>query len=349
MSRHLPRPRPGRPALRRGPDGVQFGLDPRRAVVVDGLTELASAALVRLDGTLQRAEVLRAAPELETLLDELGARGTLCDDVEPGLLPEVRRARHRPDIAALGLEQGDAAAERTFARRHRSVVAVRGHDRAAALVAVGLAAAGVGTVVVQGPDRTTTMADLTPVGPFEPGASWLACVGESVRRQGAHPVDLASRRRRPAVTVVCSAADADLPWCDPELTDDLLADDLVHLPVAVCAGAALVGPLVVPGRTACLWCLDHRSRDLDAAWPALTDQLRLRHAVTRTQALATAGVAAALAVTHALAVVDGAPLPVTAGAQVAMRAPDHLASVRPVVRHPVCGCGWGGATRTIGA
>ena len=94
---------------------------------------------------------------------------------------------------------------------------------------------------------------------------------------------------------------------------------------------------------------DRAACDRDAAWPALTDQLRLRHAVTRAQSMAAATAAAALAVAQVLAVVDGSTSIVTLGAQLAVRGPDHLADVVPVTRHPVCGCGWGDTTRTIGA
>ena len=350
MSHHLPRTRPARPALRRGVDRVQFGLDPSRAVTVEGLSDVASMALLRLDGSTPRADAVRLSPELAPVLDALAARGALDDERAARSLSDQRRRRHAPDIAALALDRASTeSAERAFARRQRTVVAVRGNDRAAALVAVGLAAAGIGTVALDGPDRETALADLTPVGPFEPHVSWRDSVAESVRRQGAPPVALTARRDGPAVAVVCSAADADLPWCDPELTDDLLADGVVHLPVAVSAGAAVVGPLVVPGSGPCLWCLDRAACDRDAAWPALTDQLRLRHAVTRAQSMAAATAAAALAVAQVLAVVDGSTSIVTLGAQLAVRGPDHLADVVPVTRHPVCGCGWGDTTRTIGA
>lgn len=349
MSHLLPRTRPARPALRRAADRVQFGLDPDRATTVEGLSGTASSALLRLDGTTPRTGALALCPELGGVLDALHARGILDDERRSPALSSVRRSRLAPDIAAAALERSSTeAAERAFAARHRGAVAVRGNDRAAALVAVGLAAAGVGTVALEGPDRRTCLADLTPAGPFEPDVSWRDAVAESVRAQGAHPVAVGARARRPTVTVVCSAADVDLPWCDPELADDLLADDLVHLPVAVSAGRGLVGPLVVPGSGPCLWCLDHRSRDRDAAWPALTDQVRLRHPVSRTQAMPAAAAAAAAAVAQVVAVIDGADV-LTLGAQLAFEAPDHVAHVLPVTRHPVCGCGWAGGTRTIGA
>ncbi len=351
MSRHLPVTRPGRPVLRRGRDQVQLGVDPERAVVVEQLSDDAGTALLRLDGVTGRHELLRLAPELGDVLDELQHRGLIDDDPGPTSgLSAVRRERLAPDIAGLALTASSTAEGlRLMARRARTAVVVRGNDRAAAHVATGLASAGVGIVALQGPDRLVSAADLTPVGPFEPHVSWREEMSAALRRQGAHPTSLGMRSRRPALAIICSAADVDLPWTDPELADDLLADGLAHLAVAVAGDCARVGPLVVPGHTACLWCLDRRSCDVDPAWPALTDQVRLRHATARAQSGLLASVAAAFAVAQALQVIDSgeSATPVSLGAQVEFRAPDCLGRVVPVVRHPVCGCGWGGVAVTM--
>ncbi len=339
MSRNLPRARAGRPLLRRGPDRVQVGLDPTTALVVEGLTDIASAALLRLDGTTGRHDLLSLAPELEGVLDVLEERGAL-EDAPGSTLAAWRRQRHDADLAALALTTGSTpAAEQVLVRRARSSVVVRGTDRAAAHVAVGLAAAGVGTVALEGPDRRATAADVAVFAPWEAGVSWRDQVADAVRRLGAHPVRVGVRA--PALVVVCAAADADVPWTDPELCDDLVADGVVHLPVAVSGAAARVGPMVVPGITPCLWCLDLRARDLDPAWPALADQLRLRHPRARAHDGVLAAAAAVLAVAEALRVLDGSGDPATYAAQLHLQAPSAVPREVPVVRHPVCGCGWG--------
>ena len=124
---------------------------------------------------------------------------------------------------------------------------------------------------------------------------------------------------------------------------------MAHLPVAVTADAARVGPLVLPGRSACLWCLDQRHRERDVAWPALVDQVRLHHPVARAQSSSLATAAAALAVAQALQVVDtpGTQQPLSIGAILELRSPDAVARVLPVSVHPLCGCGWAGGTRTM--
>lgn len=352
MSRYLPRPRPGLPFLRRARDRVQIGLDPRTAVVVDRLTDDAGTALLHLDGTRTTADLVDAHPELAGLVEQLHERGLIADEPgAPGLVAAHKQQRYADDLAALAHAHGSAGALRVLARRGRSTVVVRGDDRAAAQIAVGLAAAGVGTVVVEAGDRAATVVDLTPSGPHEPEVMWREQVGAAVRSQGARPTSASVRGTRPSAVVVCSSADADLPWTDPELADDLLADGVPHLAVAVSGSTALVGPFVLPGSSACLWCLDHRHRDADPAWPALVDQLRLHHPRSHASLGIAASAAAAVAVAHVLQVVDhGATArPSSLDAQVELRAPDLLATRRPVVRHPACGCGWAGVGTTMDA
>jgi bacteriocin biosynthesis cyclodehydratase domain-containing protein len=350
MSRFLPSPRPGLPVLRRARDRVQIGLDPRTAVVVDHLSDRASSALVHLDGSRTLAEIAATQPGLGPILDTLQARGLLDDG--PGrstAISQHRRARYADDLAAWALAHDTAGAERLLARRGRATVVVRGDDRAAAHIAVCLAAAGVGTVALEGRDRAVATSDLTPVGPFEPELPWREQVAAAVRAQGARPSPSSARGLRPSAVVVSSSADTDLPWTDPELADDLLADGVPHLAVAVAGPSALVGPFVIPGVSACLWCLDHRQRDGDPAWPALTDQLRLHHPASRASLGITAAAAAAVAVAHVLQIVDdgASARPASVDAQVELRAPDLLATRVPVVRHPVCGCGWEGVGTTM--
>jgi hypothetical protein len=351
MSRHLPLTRAGLPFLRRGRTAVQVGVDPERAVVVERLSDVAASALLHLDGLTGRHDIVRLAPELGAVLDTLHERGLLDDDPGPvATLSRSRRERLTADLAAHAIASAStSSALQLLARRARSTVVVRGTDRAAAHIAVGLAAAGVGSVALQGRDRVVGLGDLTPVGPHEPDVSWRDEVAEAVRRQGAHPTTLAMRTKRPALVVVSSAADIDLPWTDPELADDLLGDGVAHLAVAVAADAARVGPLVVPGSTACLWCLDRRQCDSDPAWPALADQVRLGHPVARAHSGVLAAVAGAFAVAQVLQVVDRADdaAPVTRDAQVEFRVPDALGRRLPLVRHPLCGCGWDGNTDTM--
>ena len=80
---------------------------------------------------------------------------------------------------------------------------------------------------------------------------------------------------------------------EPRRAAALVAADVPHLPIVFGAASVEVGPLVVPGRTACLACLAAHRRDADPAWPLLAAQLIGRPATPPDPVLATeaAGVA----------------------------------------------------------
>jgi hypothetical protein len=58
-----------------------------------------------------------------------------------------------------------------------------------------------------------------------------------------------------------------------ELGDECLRADVPHLVVALRDACGVIGPLVLPGRTACLRCIDTERSAVDAAWPAILAQL----------------------------------------------------------------------------
>ena len=107
-----------------------------------------------------------------------------------------------------------------------------------------------------------------------------------------------------------------------------LRDDVPHLPVGFEQQAALVGPLVVPGRTPCLSCRDAHERERDPAWPTLHAQL-----VGRPVAISAARIAHAAAL---VARVLRTPTP-SAGLMVRV-SPDGRNAWRSVRHHEECPC-----------
>lgn len=91
------------------------------------------------------------------------------------------------------------------------------------------------------------------------------------------------------------AASADCPTVllcgavvPPHLARAFMRADAMHAPITLDSHRAVVGPLVVPGRTACLACLWQHERDRDDAWPVLATQLVARRgADPPTRSLAT--------------------------------------------------------------
>ena len=113
------------------------------------------------------------------------------------------------------------------------------------------------------------------------------------------------------------------------------AGDRPHLVVRGSDLGVSVGPLVVPGRTACLRCEDLHRTDRDPAWPRLLVQLsRPRLRAPRPAREHWAAGAAALHVAGWLA----GELPDSLGAALELDAGGAL-RVRALRPHPGCGCG----------
>lgn len=60
---------------------------------------------------------------------------------------------------------------------------------------------------------------------------------------------------------------------DPRTSAALLSADITQLPVVITAHGVRVGPLIVPGHTACLHCAELHHIDRDPAWPTMATQL----------------------------------------------------------------------------
>jgi len=121
---------------------------------------------------------------------------------------------------------------------------------------------------------------------------------------------------------------------DRVLTRDLTAAGVPHLVVRAEPERAVIGPFVVPGRTACVACTDLVRRDLDSDWPHLLAQLcRTEHVpAPRQTAWAAATASAQLAAWRA------GRGPETMSTTLELDAFTGALGVRQWPRHPDCGC-----------
>ncbi|MFI7444180.1 ThiF family adenylyltransferase [Nonomuraea indica] len=92
---------------------------------------------------------------------------------------------------------------------------------------------------------------------------------------------------------------------DRVLVNELMELGIPHLLASAFEGHGSVGPLVLPGRTACLHCLDLTRRDGDPAWPVVTALLGGYPPGEIACDTTLATLVAATAVGHALACLDG--------------------------------------------
>lgn len=136
---------------------------------------------------------------------------------------------------------------------------------------------------------------------------------------------------------------ADAPHPDVPALLDARALDRPHLHVGAFGARAVVGPLVIPGRTSCLRCAHLHRRDADPAWPLVAVQwaqaigsLRIRPADPLLLRLA-ADQAALLVRRH----IDAPGEPgAWSGYALDLRLPDVEVERRERPPHPMCGCLW---------
>lgn len=116
---------------------------------------------------------------------------------------------------------------------------------------------------------------------------------------------------------------------DPALHGLWLRRDVAHLPVILGDSSVAIGPLVEPGRTACLLCLHRHATDADPAWPAIASQLWGRASPAETEL-----VASEVAAIVARAVLSGdAP-----SSQIVLNVESGTQTRQAFEVHPDCGC-----------
>jgi hypothetical protein len=315
--------------LWRNPALLQVELGTRRTIV-EGLDPPRLRAL--LAGTADAGTSHSVPPRTAAQLCAAGLLWTA-----PRADPDPRRVPPRawlaPELTALTVRHGEQAAMK-LADRARCVVAVHGHSRTAAHIAALLAASGVGRVVVND-SSAARLATAVPGGacPADEGRALAAVAADAVARAApgteTSPLPFGER---PDLVVLAT----DEP-VEREQRDALHARECAHLLVQLGAGFGVVGPLVLPGLTSCLGCLDRHRLDRDPGWPALAVQLAQPPRAGTPAGAALATVVAGLAALQALAHLDGEGSAAIEGT-LELHLPDWRLRRRSWPLHPSCGC-----------
>jgi hypothetical protein len=302
-----------RPALRSGlqplwrdGDTVQVGVDPRRAVAVSGMR--GAADVIRLlDGSRSRDQVVA----------EAGQRG----------VPAAVTERVITLLAAAGaIIDFPADAMRSMPRELRqqlapvlAVASLAGQDADGGVRL--LARRSATTVHIRG---CGLIADLVTDLLTRSGLAAGTADGCAGRPQLDRQPDLAVLVGHP----------------QPEQVAELQRQRVPHLAVCVSEAIGVVGPLVQPGRTACLRCLDLARVDRDPAWPLILAQLPAGRmdATSGDAMLATA--VAAQAAAQAVAFADRSELAAaTANGTLELALPTWQWRRRTWPPHQACTCG----------
>ncbi|WP_033290329.1 ThiF family adenylyltransferase [Amycolatopsis jejuensis] len=254
---------PGIHVLERDGNEIQFGLDARHGVIAGGLPAPIVDVVRRLDGRRALDDVLLAVGEhrdqFQLLLKQLTALGLVTEAarhsakrVETGLW-SLRARHYQPALTD---------------RRRQSLIAIQGNGRIAVAVAVLLATAGVGHLDIRAAG-TVTEADLgSGLTPTELGQPRQRAIRTVVARVAPEVSTARNQRRVPDLVLL---TDTLVP--PPEEVAELVDAGISHLPARVCEGTGVVGPLVEPGRSACLRCCDLHRTDEDSSWPRIATQL----------------------------------------------------------------------------
>ncbi|MCY0956614.1 ThiF family adenylyltransferase [Streptomyces sp. H27-H5] len=348
---------------------VQFGVTPAHAVVLGPVDTATGAFMDRIDGT-RGIDLLRAEGaamglsegRVDELIRRLAGAGLLDDATVGG--PRAQAVRRRPeslerlgpDLASLSLVRREPGGDlRAVAARRAIRVQVRGSGRVGAVIAAVLAGAGVGRVEVLDGGRVQP-ADVAPggLGSGSVGRLRAEAAGALVRAAapGRAPRAGEAEGPEPALSlVVVAPRDGLQAWApDPETAADWVATGTPHLYAGVLEGTGLVGPLVLPGATACAGCMERDRIDRDPAWPRMLVQWRSAHRRRATAAcdLGLASAVAGLAAGHALSFLDGR-LPASTGARWEAALPGlswEPSEVRPHVDCPCSAAGVAEATPT---
>lgn len=339
----------GRPALKAGliplwrdRDTLQIGIDPRRAVALSGLGK-AAAVLTLLDGARDADEVVRTAqaygisPEAASRVLSLLSQAGVLQEYPAELhrtLPDYLRARLAPELAcatlAYGLGDGGA---RVMERRRFAHVRIHGAGRIGACVATFLAASGVAWVSCTD-EELARPGDLAPAGLSEPdvGTPRAAGMARAIARVSPE-VRTDDDSSIPDLVVLTGVAPHD-----EELIRGLMLNRIPHLTVRAAEAIGVVGPLVVPGKSACLRCVHLLKAAADPAWPRVLAQSAeaTPHACDTVLAAATAALTSA----QALAFIDGAgPEPAAANGTLELVLPHWQWKRRTWPAQPACPCG----------
>lgn len=334
--------RGGLPVLWRREGESQIGVEAGSAVVLTGLTTAEQHWLDLLERDRSEDELLTAArnhgialERATAVLTTLESHGLLTRRLEDpaldrsGLLPEEEywQRHHTTMGASMNPDDGPGL----VARRANRVVAVMGLGRVGVTVACALAAGGVGTVLVA--DRRVVGRGDVGLGAFMPhdvGRPREERARALLRGHHEQVATSAPARTRPDLVIMCVQDVAEPPRLRP-----LMREDIPHLLVAQHELSVLVGPLVVPGLSPCVRCMELQRSDADPCWPALATQLLGRR---ERRLPVTLGLwAASLAAGQALAFLDHRETDVL-GASLVIDAASTTPHRHRWQHHPHCGC-----------
>jgi len=329
--------RPGSIVLNCGDGTAQFGLDRRFAIRIGGFESneigwLQEAARrdkppVALAPNYSIAEH-RVSEIITTLRNaELLLTNPTPPKARTFIINEIAAPTCLAELPALSSLRPDGNGHQTLLTRAQQTVAITSGCRIGAGLALLLATAGVGRIIMLDTSPVAPT-DLSPYRVTHLGASRLAALKKLVAAIA--PAVSVSAEGTPDVVVSVEFGTQTSPYFGP-----LLALATPHLPIATQEASAEVGPFVLPNRSACSHCLQLGRAQSDASWPTIVASVAQQAAVGIEATVACGAISVAGG--QVLSYLDGAR-PALLNRLAAISAPDVLPRLTEIAPHPDCGC-----------
>ncbi len=303
---------PNQPALWRDPKRMQLGVG-NDQLVLKNLTK----AQEQLIGLLYRGIADESLPEMNR---HLGLSQTesdeVIDQVGPLLLRQPEQQSLEPELSSeyiasafseiirASLVHGVDGRQVLAARSKRSVH-IEDLSKPGLAVALGLAAAGVGHIVTHD-QGLVAREDLGPTGyPSQLGGQpRIEALRALLAASPNHSyVSLGQRLSEKHLDSIDCAVLIGQQVIEPRRYARWLNRDVAHLALGFDNDGTSISPMVVPGLSSCLMCLEELRTSKDAAWPVIASQLI--QATRRTDDAASTMFAAGLAIQKILSRLDG--------------------------------------------
>lgn len=284
-------------------------------LVIEQAVDLVRALLPLMDGRRSRADLVAAlsddhdAATVELAIDELAAAGVVLDAAALDVLPAPVRERAERQLVLLARDAGDDAAH-AQQRLMRARVALLGLGGFGSWAALGLAGAGVGTIVGIDHDHVepSNLNRQVLYGSADVGAGKAQVAARAVTAHNPAVRFVAVPRRidgPQTVQQLVAGCDLVIDTIDepPHLanrwvSEGCFAAGVPFLTISQQPPLIRVGPLYVPGRTGCVACMEAGQR---ASYP-LFDEIEAAEQLARQHASSgpASAAGAALAVHDAL-------------------------------------------------
>lgn len=358
--------RSGLQVFQRSAEEVQFGLDHRWAIRLAKLSPEEVGTLISLPRTLPSLAGAVLDSLSEGLRTSLLAAGILIAQPEEaaGSQSSAQVIGPHPDAPAWAQLRADDRGDQTISARGARTVGVLGLGRLGLRIAQCLATAGVGRLVLEDnalvrrldlglggytlrdvnqPRRecaarlvAESTLGINPEHALDPTYPSSPVRG-SVNVEHEQPVQISAYDPETDLSKLDLVVVIGFGTVDPARMWRLISEQVPHLPIVWGEAGATIGPVVLPGRTPCLRCLDLHRRDADIAWPLVAAQLHANTDAGFAEESLIANTASAIAVGQILGIIDGRG-PGNPGQAVEVNLPDGLPRVRDWAPHPDCGC-----------